>query len=594
MKLSLSALEFGRRTAFVLLIAMLAALFVGDFLTRGGDPTLEYNAPPSLPNTSGLVDQQPLQTARTLAALAATSQEQEYAQQALRVADHEVDQAFNTALRDAAQNQPKLTGKALQMAQRIALLNQRMKNEQQQIATQQQVKPRPANAMAAAQQIQLEQAQLALDQDELDDLHQDLMRAGGDQRAKIQQALDEHEAVQHQTAAIQPNAAVVQLESPEALRTLPGKFKAYSSLHSRRQQLDQARQDALTYAAKLTQQHDALDNQVQPATAQPGITPDTASALTSLHTLAAQRKAMAELEGRVRDLQQLADTYLTWSRLVALQERTVLHRMVRVGLFIVMVLLAVLVVIGLIRRMLDRHIADRRRKNHLRVLSELGVQVCALLLILLVVFGPPQHLSTIIGLITAGIAVVMKDFIIAFCGWFLLMGKNGLRVGDWVEINGVSGEVIEITLMRTVLLEIGKWEEGGQPTGRRVAFMNGYAIEGQYFNFSTASQWLWDEVHITVPAGDDSYQKIDHIRQAVEQDTKEDSKLAETEWQRATRNYGISGFSAAPTVDLRPSSGAIDVVVRYVTRAEERYNTRTRLYQKAIDVLHFPQKEASV
>jgi small-conductance mechanosensitive channel len=78
------------------------------------------------------------------------------------------------------------------------------------------------------------------------------------------------------------------------------------------------------------------------------------------------------------------------------------------------------------------------------------------LLILLVVFGLPQQMPTILGLATAGITIVLQDFILAFFGWFVLMGKNGIRVGDRVEINGVGGEVAEIGLMNTTLLETGK------------------------------------------------------------------------------------------------------------------------------------------
>jgi small-conductance mechanosensitive channel len=76
-------------------------------------------------------------------------------------------------------------------------------------------------------------------------------------------------------------------------------------------------------------------------------------------------------------------------------------------------------------------------------------------LILIVILGVPSQMPTIIGLAGAGLTVALKDFIVAFFGWFVLMGKNGLRVGDWVEIDGVAGEVVEINLLRTVLLETG-------------------------------------------------------------------------------------------------------------------------------------------
>jgi small-conductance mechanosensitive channel len=114
---------------------------------------------------------------------------------------------------------------------------------------------------------------------------------------------------------------------------------------------------------------------------------------------------------------------------------------------------------------------------------------------------------------------VLKDFIVAFFGCFILMGKNSVRVGDWVEINGVGGEVVEVGLLRTTLLETGNWAESGRPTGRRVAFMNSYAIEDHYFNFSTTGQWLWEELHV----------------------------------------------------------GGLEVVVRYITRGQDRFEMRSRL-----------------
>src|SRR5919197_5435275 len=117
-----------------------------------------------------------------------------------------------------------------------------------------------------------------------------------------------------------------------------------------------------------------------------------------------------------------------------------------------------------------------------RFVARFAVQVVALGLILLVIFGAPNQASTLLGLAGAGLTVALKDFIVAFFGWFILMGRNGIRVGDWVEIKGVGGEVAEIGLLHTVLLETGSWSDAGHPTGRRVSFVNSFAIEAHYFN----------------------------------------------------------------------------------------------------------------
>src|ERR1700689_3779811 len=147
----------------------------------------------------------------------------------------------------------------------------------------------------------------------------------------------------------------------------------------------------------------------------------------------------------------------------------------------------------------------------LKTILRLRVQLVGILWVLLLVFGVPSQLSTILGLATAGLTVALQSFILAFFGWFILMGKNGIRVGDWVEINGVGGEVVEIGLFRTALLETGNWTDKGHPTGRRVTFINNFAISGQYFNFSTSGQWMWDEISVNIPASADAYKTIEAI-----------------------------------------------------------------------------------
>src|SRR5919197_2701678 len=144
-----------------------------------------------------------------------------------------------------------------------------------------------------------------------------------------------------------------------------------------------------------------------------------------------------------------------------------------------------------------------------RFVARFAVQVVALGLILLVIFGAPNQASTLLGLAGAGLTVALKDFIVAFFGWFVLMGKNGSRVGEWVEINGIGGEVVEVGVLRTVLLETGGGNEAGHPTGRKVVFVNSFAIEGHYFNFSTTGQWLWDELELSIPPDKDPYTVID-------------------------------------------------------------------------------------
>ncbi len=120
-----------------------------------------------------------------------------------------------------------------------------------------------------------------------------------------------------------------------------------------------------------------------------------------------------------------------------------------------------------------------------------------------------------------------------------------------------------------------------------MTFINNFAITGQFFNFSTAGQWMWDEISVNVPEDEDTYKTIEAIHDAVLKETEKDAKLAEAEWKSATKQ-GLSQFSATPSVDMRPAASGIDIVVRYVTRAGDRFEMRNRLYQSVIGLLHKP------
>jgi small-conductance mechanosensitive channel len=154
-----------------------------------------------------------------------------------------------------------------------------------------------------------------------------------------------------------------------------------------------------------------------------------------------------------------------------------------------------------------------------------------------------------------------------------------------VEINGVTGEVIEIGLFHTVLLETGNWTDTGHPTGRRVTFTNSYAIEGHYFNFSTSGQWLWDELQVVLPTGEDPYPMIEAIKKSVLEATHEHAEQAERELKSAAGYRDIGSFSAEPSINLKPVLGGIELSVRYITQANQRSQLRNKLNQAAVELL---------
>jgi hypothetical protein len=152
--------------------------------------------------------------------------------------------------------------------------------------------------------------------------------------------------------------------------------------------------------------------------------------------------------------------------------------------------------------------------------------------------------------------------------------------------------VTEVRLFTTTLLETGTLADRGLPTGRRITFMNGFAIREKYFNFSTSGQWMWDEISLTLPATANVHDLLDRIQKAVVSETEKNAGLAEQEWKRGAHGGSLSRFSATAVENLRPSATGIEVLVRYVTRASERFEVRNRLYQRLIELLRDPGQAA--
>lgn len=543
-----------------------------------------------------LVDLHPWHTAQSLAELAVTVEEAEYAREAEHLADHEVDQAFASALRQASTQHHLLTGAALTLSQKLPQFQQIVKEDQDAVRKLTEISNRSSSSDAnrpalvtVADDLEIAKAQLGLDSDELADAQRDLARAVGDQRGRIQQELAAHESTMRKYDAQSGTEPHVVELSGQRYGTLAGRLKAWVDQRTRCQLIQQARQQAQADAIALTVEHNQLEGRAT-TTADPASAPapNKADQLKWLRERTAKSQLLGIYDDRIQTQQQLAGVYGKWSAQLLLQRRIVLHLLVQSFALIAFILICIILFDALVRHIVDRPTLDRRRMQTLRIIFTLGIQFLGVSLILLVIFGAPGQIPTILGFTTAGLTLVLQDFIIAFFGWFVLMGKNGIRIGDWVEINAVGGEVVEIGLFRTALLETGNWTDKGHPTGRRVTFINSFAIKGQYFNFSTTGQWMWDEIMFSIPAAEDTYATIELIHKAVLKETEKDARLAEQEWKHVARQNGLSQFTAETTVDMRPGASGIDIIVRYVTRASDRFEVRNRLYQCVMDLLHQP------
>ncbi len=577
------------------------------------EPTGPQQGQPSVSNSRvPVIDESALRTAQRLARLANTPEEQPFVQAAVQAANHELDLAFMGALDDIQAHPPVLSPEALKLEARIAEAQRSLEADTDILANLAQKMGKATEAEKADLQDQLDLvgSRIEIEKDEIEEANDDLMAAGGNVHQRIQSAQEEHLAAERDAAPL----AHVPAASASALSSLHGmvaQVRQWLRLRGKRKALEDAGHEVAEGAAKLTTQRqeiaaDFANVQQQLATLRTKPSAEATTTANPPHAPAAgtgggkesdrqlsltrqfaidQRGIMVR-DKRITARKKLADTYRSWGNVVADQQREVLREWLAGAAVVVGALMLLLFADRSVTRLLGRaHGIDRRQYATLRSVIGVGLQVIAVLVILFMLIGVPGQLGTMLGLAGAGLTVALKDFIIAFIGWFVLMGKNGIRIGDWVEINGVSGEVVELSVFHTVLHETGNWTDAGHPTGRRVTFTNSFAIEGHYFNFSTTGQWLWDELKVVVPSGHDPQAIADALQKEVGEATAENARAAEQEWQVASRGKRGTTLSAKPGIAVRPAVGGVEIAVRYVSRASDRYLLREKLYQAAVKLL---------
>ena len=604
------------------LLVLVAAAAAGLYLT----------SPPVAPRSASEspdLDPRYLRTALQLAEQAETPAQRSAARSALNAADHELDLQYAYALQLASIAPIPASPKIRALQERIATIDRAIVTRQQEVSQLDTLVRRLHGARRSAlqQQLDVRQAELSLFHDALDDANDALDRAGGSLQGRLAQLKAQHVALskEHDTFEFPPYAHA---PASGSLLARGSRWRAAGRAQS---QIRQAWRAAEAEVAGLRSRRDSLKKRIAAEEAQRKdwekneLTPRQIAALQGSARGRAPRRAKAAAAGsalallaqgtlpsslikliqrisadhimlrilasRIRGMSALAAAYARWGALEDAAARAGLHRLIASCLWIVLMMASAFFLNRVIDRLFGRLALERKQKATLQAVLQISVRLLAVIVILMIIFGKPHNLSTVLGLAGAGLAIALQDFILSFMGWFVLMGRHGIRVGDFIEINtnsfsGVRGEAVEITLFRTVLLETGNWNEPGHHTGRKVAFMNTYAVTGYYFNFSTSGQWLWDELQVAIPRSENPYPIAGRIRAIVAGATEGQTKQAEREWNSVCARYGTRSFSAGPTVNIRATDSGVTAVVRYITRPEERPAMRNRLSQEIIKLLH--------
>ena len=219
------------------------------------------------------------------------------------------------------------------------------------------------------------------------------------------------------------------------------------------------------------------------------------------------------------------------------------------------------------RRAVLRYAHEPRRRNQLLMIQKVTTWILVGVIVGLTFVTELSSFATFAGLLTAGIAVAMQSVLVSIVGYFFLIGKYGIRVGDRVQIGTVTGEVIDLGLVRMHLMELSSQGPLGA-TGRVVAFANSIVFQasGGLFKQIAGVNFAWHETTVELPANSDHALLKEKLLAAVNAVVKQyhDEIVRQTrEIQKTTSSDVAAVASATPQVQLHFSATSVEAVVRY-------------------------------
>jgi len=245
------------------------------------------------------------------------------------------------------------------------------------------------------------------------------------------------------------------------------------------------------------------------------------------------------------------------------------------------------------RRATFRYVQDARRRYQFLLLRRILLWFLIAVVIIVTFASELGSLATFAGLMTAGVAVALQNVILSIAGYFFLIGKYGVRVGDRVEVAGVTGDVADIGLVRLHLMEVGAGGFGARPTGRIVAFSNAVVFQANagLFKPVPGTKFAWHEIVLTLPDGGDYHRVENRMMTAVKNVFAQYRQSMDVEHRRMERTLtGIPIHNLDPESRLRLTPTGVDVIIRYPVGLDQAAEIDDRIARQVLDATEHETK----
>lgn len=229
-----------------------------------------------------------------------------------------------------------------------------------------------------------------------------------------------------------------------------------------------------------------------------------------------------------------------------------------------------------------RAIKNNDSKYRAKKMSAMVGYLLTIFLVLIIYSSKLGGFTVALGVAGAGIAFALQEVIASVAGWMANMFGGFFKTGDRVQLGGIKGDVIDIGVLRTTLMETGQWVDGDLYNGRIVRVANSFVFKEPVFNYSADFPFLWDEIKIPVQYGSD-YIAVKQMLLKIATEVAGDlTKQSKEKWNKLVNKYLLENAQTEPMVTVTANDNWVEFTIRYVVDYKKRRFTKNELFMRIL------------
>jgi small-conductance mechanosensitive channel len=270
--------------------------------------------------------------------------------------------------------------------------------------------------------------------------------------------------------------------------------------------------------------------------------------------------------------------------------RTVVHQTIGIEqatldkiLLTILLVLSYVALAAVVRRLMARYIVEAERRYVAAKTADYLLGVLAMVLMIRVWLGGVAGMMTYLGLLSAGVAVALKDPLTNVAGWLFILVRGPFHVGDRIEIAGSAGDVVDVRLFQFSIVEIGNWVHADQSTGRIIHLPNGLVFTAALANFTQGFNFIWNELEVVVTFESQWRDAKQILQEIADRNCVYDTKSAEAEVKRAAQKYLIHYRYLTPIIWTAVVDSGVKLTLRYLCDPRSRRSTEMKMWEDILD-----------